>query len=152
MSVKNYKQKKTTDSGKLIKAVYASYVHVYTGWLKSLCAPDDYNTERGVQRLFVHPVLSISSGHVLIGAIPLCYLNQLKVYSSQSEHNKYIYYQSINLSTCFGSLSQFTNHTEGTFSSCALCSHSIASGWSGLGYNHTRCLFLHMFKRTQSLV
>ena len=29
----------------------------YTGWSQSLCAPDDYSTSSGAQRLFDHPVL-----------------------------------------------------------------------------------------------
>jgi hypothetical protein len=28
-------------------------LYKYIGWAKNLCAPDDYNTERGTQRLFI---------------------------------------------------------------------------------------------------
>jgi len=37
------------------------YIFFYIQSDQSLCAPDDYNTERGAQRLFDHPAFHIAT-------------------------------------------------------------------------------------------
>jgi len=71
-----------------------------------------------------------------------------------------IYYQPINLATCFGSSGRFINHIEGTFSRCAQCGipqqiiyyqpKNLATcfGSSGQFINHTECTFNIVYELT----